>query len=118
MKLRIATWLPAAALAAALVGPAQADSFRCGSRVIGDGMTTAEVRRYCGEPADISVSSVQRRPMFWRGGRPYYYGNDFIDVPVEFWLYNFGPSRLMRKIRFEGGQIKDIETLGYGYNDY
>ena len=117
MKPRIAIRLLAATLATTLGATALADNFRCGSRVIGDGMTTAEVRRYCGEPTDITVSSVQRRPMFWRGGRPYYYGNDFIDVPVEFWLYNFGPSRLMRKIRFEGGQIKDIETLGYGYNE-
>jgi hypothetical protein len=30
-------------------------------------------------------------------------------------LFNFGPHRLMRLIRFEGGVVRSIETAGYGY---
>ncbi len=43
-------------------------------------------------------------------------GEDYIEVPVETWLYNLGPNKLMRRISFEGGYVVDIETLGYGYN--
>ena len=43
-------------------------------------------------------------------------GEDFIEVPVEIWLYNLGPNKLMRRLRFEGGYVVDIDTLGYGYN--
>jgi len=41
---------------------------------------------------------------------------DFIEIPVETWIYNLGPNKLMRSIRFEGGFVVDIDTLGYGYN--
>ena len=39
-----------------------------------------------------------------------------MEVPVESWVYNFGPNKFMRKVRFENGIVADIETLGYGYN--
>jgi len=32
-------------------------------------------------------------------------------------VYNFGPRKLMRKLRFEGGLLTSIETIGYGYRD-
>jgi hypothetical protein len=38
-------------------------------------------------------------------------------VPVENWIYNLGPNKLMRRLRFEGGIVAEIETLGYGYHD-
>ena len=43
-------------------------------------------------------------------------GEDFIEIPVESWIYNFGPNKLMRRVIFEGGIVTEIETLGYGYN--
>jgi hypothetical protein len=33
----------------------------------------------------------------------------------EVWTYNFGPSRLMQRIRFENGVVVKIESLGYGF---
>jgi hypothetical protein len=62
------------------------------------------------------MSSVFRRPVMWANGRPYYLGDDFIEIPVESWLYNLGPNKLMRRVIFEDGIVADIETLGYGYN--
>jgi hypothetical protein len=38
-------------------------------------------------------------------------GNTLIEVPVELWLYNFGPSQLMRRVRFESGRVVAIEIL-------
>jgi hypothetical protein len=32
-------------------------------------------------------------------------------------LFNFGPHKLMRVIRFEGGRLTSIDTAGYGYRD-
>jgi hypothetical protein len=92
-------------------------SMRCGSKVIDDGLTRSEVAARCGEPDEvITLRSVFRRPVMWTGGRPYFIGEDYIEIPVESWIYNFGPHKLMHKVIFEGGYVVEIETLGYGYN--
>jgi hypothetical protein len=44
-------------------------------------------------------------------------GNGVVEIPVEVWIYNLGPSKLMRQIRFEDGKVVEIETLGYGYHE-
>jgi hypothetical protein len=91
-------------------------AFRCGSKLVSEGDTRSEVAAKCGEPDDvINQSSVSRRPVIWSRGRPYYIGEDYIEIPVENWIYNLGPSKLMRKLRFEGGVLTEIETLGHGY---
>jgi hypothetical protein len=36
-------------------------------------------------------------------------------VTVEVWTYNLGPNKLMRTLRFEGEELVDIRTIGYGY---
>jgi hypothetical protein len=100
-----------------LLGCSPAFAFRCGAKLVTEGDTRAEVAAKCGEPADvIKMSSVYRRPMIWTNGRPYYIGQDFMEVPVEAWLYNLGPNKLMRRVRFENGVVAEIETLGYGFN--
>jgi hypothetical protein len=72
----------------------------------------------CGEPTDvIPMRSIYRRPVIWIRGRPQYIGEDYIEVSVEAWVYNFGPNKLMRRLRFENGVLAQIETLGYGYNE-
>jgi hypothetical protein len=97
--------------------PARADGFRCGTKLVTEGSTRDEVASKCGEPADvIRLGSVWHRPVIWSYGRPYYVGEDFMEIPVEAWIYNLGPNKLMRRIRFEGGVVTEISTLGYGYN--
>jgi hypothetical protein len=96
---------------------ALADGFRCGTKLVGEGASRSEVAAKCGEPTDVTTArSVFRRPVVWSYGRPRYIGEDFIEIPVEIWVYNLGPNKLMRRLRFEGGVVTDIETLGYGYN--
>jgi hypothetical protein len=91
-------------------------SMRCGNKLIDDGASRAEVAAKCGEPDDVvTLRSVFRRPVAWSYGRPYYIGDDYIEVPVESWVYNFGPNKLMRRVVFEAGYVVEIETLGYGY---
>jgi hypothetical protein len=92
-------------------------ALRCGTQLVSEGDTRSEVAVKCGEPTEIvSQKSVFRRPVVWTNGRPYFIGEDLIEVQVESWIYNLGPNKLMRRLRFEGGVLAEIETLGYGYN--
>src|SRR4051812_30663572 len=103
-------------LALLFTGPSFA-SMRCGTKLIGEGSTRSEVAAKCGEPDEVVTQrSVFRRPVIWNHGRPYFIGESYIEVPVESWVYNFGPNKLMRRVRFEDGVVVEIETLGYGYN--
>ncbi len=101
--------LAAIALAAAWLAaaPAQASPrFQCGSVAIEIGDTKSKLRRACGEPAEIrrSTSSlVERGGIYWP------------TVADEEWVYNLGPQRFIRILRFEGGRIVDIRTGGYGW---
>lgn len=107
----------AAVLLLGLLASSPAFAFRCGGKIVAKGDTRTEVAAKCGEPVDvITLQSVYRRPVIWSHGRPYYIGEDYIEVPVESWIYNLGPNKFMRKVRFEGGIVTEIETLGYGHH--
>ncbi|HEX7113503.1 MAG TPA: DUF2845 domain-containing protein [Steroidobacter sp.] len=96
--------------------PAWADAMRCGTRLIREGDTRSAVRELCGEPVDIQTRTILRRPFYDASGRFIYFGDGLVEVPVEVWTYNFGPYKLMRRIRFVDGLVDEIETLGYGYH--
>jgi hypothetical protein len=95
----------------ALSGPAGADSMRCGTKLLTDGDPLDKVEALCGAPA-----SIERREIL----RPYYYNgthaNYSYEVSVEIWTYNFGPHKLMYRLRFEDGLLVDIDTLTHGYH--
>jgi hypothetical protein len=90
---------------------ASADSMRCGSKLLTDGDPSDKVMALCGPPA-----AVERREIV----RPYYYQRGIAyhsnyEVSVELWTYNFGPSKLMYRLRFEDGLLVDVDTLSHGY---
>jgi len=99
-----------------VAAPARADGFRCGTKLVVEGSTRGEVIARCGEPTDVERRSILRRPVLWRYGRPYHLSDDLVEVPVETWTYNLGPSKLMRRLRLEDGVVVEIDTLGYGYH--
>ena len=105
------------ALLAVTLAATPAYAFRCGSRLVSEGDTRGEVRAKCGEPAEVEQRSIWRQPVVWLHGRPYQLSNDQIEIPVESWVYNLGPNKLMRRVRFEDGRVVEIETLGYGYRE-
>lgn len=110
--------LPALAIALLLLAAtAQADAMRCGTKLVRDGDTQAQVRELCGEPSDIQTRTILRHPYYDRFGQRLYLGDQLTEVPVEVWTYNFGPYKLQRRVRFIDGLIDDIETLGYGYRE-
>jgi hypothetical protein len=109
--------LRAALLLVALITPpgATADSLRCGSRVISEGDSIDEVLAYCGEPVERKRTWIRRQPRFEYGGQEIPFPGEE-DVPVDLWTYDFGASKLMRRIRFVAGKVDSIETLDYGSN--
>lgn len=108
---------PLAVLSIAIAPAADATEFlRCGHKLVGQGDTRDKVLALCGEPADIAYSSILRRPSYVVDGRTYFLGDEMVEVRVEKWLYNFGPNKLMRRIKFVDGVVEDIESLGYGHH--
>jgi hypothetical protein len=92
---------------------------RCGSKLVTQGDGKDKVRTLCGEPTDVSLRGVVRRTPVYEYGYGYsryeYYGPGWVDMPVEIWTYNFGSHKLLRKLRFVGDELEEIETDGYGY---
>ena len=102
-------------IALLLGAAALGDTLRCGNRLVYEGDALFKVEARCGKPAQISHSTILKYPSIWRNGRLYRLGNEEVAVPVETWIYNFGSSRFMRKLRFEDGLLVTIETLEYGH---
>jgi len=102
-----------------VLASAPANALRCGNKLVVDGMHEAEVIRACGEPVSTEHLGYvirhygpfgdDRAAGGFRGWRR--------EVPVTEMIFNFGPHRLMRKLRFEGGMLTSIRTLGYGYRE-
>lgn len=120
IKSHITVILTSAVLALLYCDPAFA--LRCGTRLVKDGMSEVAVRALCGEPASVRhVGFVLRA--YRRTSRPYpgsvEYAYPMYGFPNELvvteLLYNFGPRKLMRKLRFEGDRLTSIETAGYGF---
>ncbi len=79
-------------------------SMRCGSELIARGASQAKVAAQCGQPAQVV------RPATSDGVVA-----GVSDVEDEIWVYNFGPNKLMQRIRFRNGVVTDIGSVGYGY---
>jgi hypothetical protein len=105
-------------LLSGLAAAAPAQAFRCGTKLVHEGDTRSQVLAKCGDPAEvIDQQPVLRRPVYWLRGRPYHLSYDFVEIAVESWIYNLGPHKLMRRVRFEDGLVVEIETMGYGYRE-
>jgi hypothetical protein len=107
-------WLAACALtcAPALV---MAQSLECDGKIISRGTTLAEVAAACGEAAQVDHKSVYNGAGISTGGQPSALVGSTVEVQIEVWTYNFGPNKLMQRIRFQDGVVVRIESLGFGY---
>ncbi len=115
-----------AALLLSLLLAEPAAAFRCGNKLVIDGMHEQQVIAACGAPTtrrslgyalrsfDLGTRHVSPG---WRGS--YYPGYGYLteEVMVTEYVYIFGPRKLMRRLIFEGGILVTIETIGYGYNE-
>ena len=128
MEQGISKWVISFAITAvALLLAEPAAAFRCGSKLVIDGMHELEVLAICGEPTakrhlgyairSVDISSRRLTPPGWTISNPTGYASFTAEVMVTEYVYNFGPRKLMRRLVFEGGFLASIETLGRGYNE-
>jgi len=116
---------PLGCMLAALFFANPAEAFRCGSKLVKDGMHEAQVTAICGKPTtkrDLGVAVRYYDYRYFREaspGGPLYRtpgsGNFASEVVITEYVYNFGPRKLMRRLLFEGGVLVTIESIGYGY---
>lgn len=101
-------------------------AFRCGSKIVRDGMHEQQVLAACGEPTSVrhlghTIRAYDYRFRLRNPGHIYYrtpgVGHFATEVVVTEYVYNFGPRKLMRRLIFEGSVLVEIETIGYGYID-
>lgn len=102
-------WMGVLLALLALLLPSRAWALRCGTQIVKQGDTAAQVRDECGAPFFMD----------------YYVGPPGVgvDTPVEpgaavtteVWYYNFGPQQLMVRLEFSGGVLAREQTLGYGF---
>lgn len=101
-----------------------AHALRCGNRIVQQEMLESQVVTLCGEPVSERHLGYVLRPVIYRRPAARSYGLHATqrvfagfheELVVTEMLFNFGPRKLMRLMRFEGGRLKSIKTAGYGY---
>jgi hypothetical protein len=117
-------------LAACVVTPrvGAEESMRCGSRLISEGDPQAKVAKICGKPTQTETRTILRagipRQDVRVGAQPaasrsydelLIHDRSLVEVEVEVWLYNRGPSRLMREVVFRDNRILAVNLLGRGF---
>jgi hypothetical protein len=116
-----------AALIAGLASTQPALAFRCGSKLVTEGMHEQQVVSVCGQPATRRIlgHALRSPPLTvrehlapgWTRSREFGYGSLAEEVIITEYVYNFGPRKLMRRLLFEGGALVSIEPIGYGYRE-
>ena len=101
---------------------ASGQSLQCGEKLITNRASQAEVAAQCGQPTQVEHQTTYGETGTVVGPAPGPFGvlppigvRSGSETPVEVWTYNFGPTRLMQRIRFENGVVVKIESLGYGF---
>jgi hypothetical protein len=92
-----------------------AQSVVCGGKIINEGVSQVEVSAKCGTPAQVDHHTRNLVAAVGAVSQPSYVVGTSDDVDVDVWTYNFGPNKLMQRIWFEGGLVKRVESLGYGF---
>ncbi|GAB4262913.1 MAG: hypothetical protein Kow0065_13670 [Methylomicrobium sp.] len=96
-----------------LVASSNAWAFRCGQWVVQTGDHITDVHEKCGEPdyIDKRWGMSGNRFRYPRGTLEI---ENYEEIAIEEWIYNFGPRRLKQQLIFENGILKTIRSLGYG----
>lgn len=103
-------WFVAAVILAATSGsPAAAtdNTMSCKGRIVKVGDAAYRVRTLCGDP-DFTQQRVEQRGA---GNR---FGARSVELVIEEWVYDFGPSRFVQYLTFEGGRLIAIRAGEYG----
>lgn len=101
---------------------AQADSLRCGNKLVASGDSMYLVESRCGAPVDKQHRTEMRTESVWinlpcRAPGQVNCGQMIqrtVEVSVDEWLYDFGPQRFMQRIVFEQGRLLSVIAGDYG----
>lgn len=87
--------------------------FYCGQFIIDQGDRKDRVLEKCGEPE--STQSHKKIVGSHMQDRYNTFGfEQFEEVIVDEWIYNFGPTRFKQYLRFENGILREIRDLERG----
>ena len=86
-------------------------TMRCSGGIVSVGASMSVVKSKCGEPTDTSVVEIKTKVTSRGSGVS---DRDEISRVEEVWEYDFGKSKFMKTLTFEGTKLKKIETGGYG----
>jgi hypothetical protein len=89
-----------------LMVAAPAFAMRCGTDLITTGQYSYEVLEHCGEPVEQHFVT-----QYLSSNGLYVVVSPIV---VEEWIYDFGPTRLQRRLLFQDGQLIRIDTLDRG----
>lgn len=113
----------AAIAGGSLTGGADAQGFRCETRLVTEGDSSMEVRSHCGDPDEARqrvesrvISRYVNTPCMKRHGPGVctVMVQDIISVLVDEWTYDFGPQRFIQFLTFEQGKLVSVESGDYG----
>ena len=90
-----------------------ASAIRCGHSLVDLGDHIDDVLARCGEPQSVSRRTKVVGSTFHHPRRTLDI-QEFEEIQIEEWVYNFGSSRLKQYLRFENGELKEIKSLGRG----
>lgn len=89
-------------------------ALRCGHQLVEPGYYKGDVLARCGAPDSIEThTEIVGRTLHF----PYRTLDiqQYEEIQIEEWIYNFGSLRLQQYLRFENGKLKEIRSLGRGY---
>ena len=121
MKVTWISCLMMVTLLLAATSDVTASDFSCDSKIITIGDYRYDVLRKCGEPSHVEVWEEVRvrrdlSPGLLETGIGFYRSPLFLTGPVtvEEWVYNLGPNRFIRYLRFENSLLIRISEGDYG----
>jgi hypothetical protein len=92
----------------------QAASMRCGTRLVSDGASKADVLAKCGEPLS-KESRTETTEVKTQDKDTGTSTKTTTQKNIEEWTYNFGPNRLMQVVTFENGVLTDVKSTTHGH---
>jgi Protein of unknown function (DUF2845) len=114
-----AIWMYGGLLALLALGQVPwAEALWCENRVVSEGDSSFDVLAKCGPPTAQSqrLEELLLSETVFQGGQQVVVTRRIL-VPVDVWLYNFGPHRLLYELLFRDDRLKEIRTRGYGYDE-
>lgn len=85
---------------------------RCEPSIMHPGDSVLDLLARCGEPALRDLAQVERSETVRDGDQLVVVSRT---VDQEVWTYNFGANRFIQLVTVEAGQVKAVESGGYGY---